>query len=375
MSETNKAPYAKTRKILAIVFIAIFLLLIFFFPILWICGVPAGDNFENREPAKAPEFGELFTDYGNFASRFEKYYNDAIPFRSGIMSVYSYLNYKWFGISVVPKVTSVGKHGWLFYEDFNTRNVISGDFMLTQDQLDYIYQGITAKYEALKKLGKSYVVYIAPEKQSVYPEYDRLRNSDYTCAEQLLAYLAEKNCPATVIYGKNLLLEKKNGETVLYYKYDSHWNALGGFYAYRQLIDEVGKLVDKDFPVVDDGDYTIQTEKYENADLATVLTLTRKLTENAHSVKYNAPITATYQTVDERLTVAKSDTDSDLKVFLYGDSFSDKRFWGECFLRSANEVRFLHNRNDFATLLGYAGDCDVVIEECVARVLTTLGNS
>lgn len=375
MSQTQDVAYAKTKKIAAIIFIVIFLLLIFFFPVLWICGVSPGENFENREPAKAPEFGELFTDYGNFSKKFEEYYNDAIPFRAGIMSIYAYIHYKTFGISVVPKVTSVGKDGWLFYEDFNTRSVVSGDFVLTQEYLDYIYQGITAKYNALKALGKSYVVYIAPEKQSVYPEYDKLRHADYTCAEQLLEYLAEKNCPATVVYGKDLLLQSKNDKTTIYYKYDSHWNSLGGFYAYRQLIGEVRKLVNKDFPEVSDDDYTIGKQKYATADLATTLTLAHTLTENADSVVYNSSVDSNYTLIDDKLLLATSNTESDLKVFIYGDSFSNERFWGECFLRSANEVRFLHNRNGFETLLGYLDDCDVVIEECVGRVLTTLGNS
>ena len=375
MTEINNAPkYAKTKKIIAIVFTVLFLIIIAVFPVMWACGVSAGTNYENREPAKAPSFGEIFTDYGNFAKRFEDYYTDALPLRSSIMSAYAYLNYKMFSVSVVPKVTSVGKNGWLFYEDFNTRNVISGDFKLSDENLQYIYEGITAKYNALKQLGKSYIVYIAPEKQSVYPEYDKMRNAEYTCAEQLMDYLAEHNCPATVIYGKNILLSAKENDTLLYYKYDSHWNTVGGFIAYKQLIEEVSKLVNKSFPTVGDNDYTVGSEVYATADLATVLTLTSKLPETASCIRYNNNINITTEILDEILVLSKSDTQSDLKTFIYGDSFSNSRFWGECFLRSANEVRFLHNRNTFETLLNYLGDSDVVIEESVARALTTLGN-
>ncbi len=102
--------------------------------------------------------------------------------------------------------------------------------------------------------------------------------------------------------------------------------------------------------------------------------LGNKLPETTAAISYNDKIEINTTTVDEILTVANSNTNSNLKVFIYGDSFSQYKYWAECFLRSANEVRFLHNRNNFTTLKSYLGNCNVVVEECVARVVTTLGN-
>lgn len=353
-------------------FISCFLVILFIFPVLWACGVKPGKNYENRVLAGAPKFEDMFLNYPNFSKKFEAYFNDNFPLKSSFVNLYSYTNYKVFSNSIMPSVTTVGHKGWLFYEDFGTRAAVNGDMKFDEATLQSIFDGIEAKAQALKELGKEYIVYIAPEKQIIYSEYDRLKVADYTGADQVVEYLISHNSSASILYGKDYLIANKTKENNLYYKYDTHWNRYGSYYGYKQIMETLAPKLNKPVTIAETSG--IAYEKYASADLASTIFLTDKLTENSPYVTFENNYTVTYDVKDEILTTAYSDCGKDLKLFIYGDSFSQARFWGDYFAQSASEINFLHNRNSFETLLKYVGDCDAVIEECVQRVPTTLAN-
>lgn len=353
-------------------FIACFLVVLFLFPVLWFWGIGPGINYENRTLAKMPTFKDMFLNYTDFSKKFDEYYNDNFPLKSGFVSAYSYTNYKLFSTSIMPNVTTVGRNGWLFYEDYGTRSAVSGDMHFDEATLKNIYDGIEAKSQALKALGKEYIVYIAPEKQMIYSEYDKLKVGSYTAADQVVDYLLENNCSASILYGKDYLIANKDKKNISYYKYDTHWNRYGSYYGYRQIMETLAPKLNKEVSIAQPNG--VAYEKYNSADLATTLFLTDKLTENSPYMTFEDTVHITYEVQDEILTKATSSSGKDLKLFIYGDSFSQARFWAEYFGQSASEINFLHNRNNFETLLKYVGDCDAVIEECVQRVPTTLAN-
>lgn len=364
LNESSK----KKINIIKLIFIIMFSIIISIFPILWISGVSAGKNYEKKVLANAPKLKNMFLEYPTFAGDFEKYYNDTFPFKSKIISLYSLIEYKFFNSSILPSVTSVGKNGWLFYENYGTRNAISGNRMFTPGELEYIYNGIMKKYETLKSMNKEYIVYIAPEKQTIYPEYDLLSKSKYTSIDQLLEYLAQKECPVSVLYGKDFLLSKKEKNKNIYYKYDTHWNKLGSYYGYLDVMSQVKKLLPDNNILIAES-YETTTYKY-SGDLAGTLFLSNYLSETSPQLNFSYKPTFSNE---NGVTLINSSTPSDLKVFIYGDSFAQATYWSASFAQSAKEVRILHNKNTFKKLLDNIGDSDIVIEECVQRVPTTLG--
>lgn len=366
-------PPSKRKKcnplsVIALVFVGLFFCIVTAFPIMFLCGVSAGKNYENKVLTDAPKLDELINDYTGFSDTFEQHFNDYFPLRSNMLELYSYFEYSVFQSSILPKTTSIGKNGWLFYESWGTRTAVSGEHMLTEKQLENIYNGLMQKYNTLQGLGKKYVVYLASEKQMIYPEYDRLTNASYTLIDQLQAYLQQKNCPVPFIYSKDYLLSKKTSSNQLYYKYDTHWNLLGAHYGYENVMAKIQELLpEKQIRVAHD--FTFSTEKY-SGDLATTLFLTDYLTENTPVLTYEYTPT---KTSVSPITYVTSNVNSDLKVFIYGDSFAQSKYWGTPFAQSASEIRILHNSNNFQILLDNLGDCDVVVEECAQRVPTTLG--
>ena len=372
-SVQSKPPTSKRKKcnplsVIALLFAGLFFCFIAAFPLMFLFGVSPGENYEKKVRTEMPTWDDFINDYEKFPDTFEQHYNDYFPLRSKMLELYSYFEYKVFTSSIFPKTTSIGKNGWLFYESWGTRDAVSGAHMLTETQLETIYNGLMQKYETLQSLGKAYVVYLAAEKQMIYPEHDRLKNVSYTLIDQLQEYLEEKNCPVPFIYGKDYLISKKTNSNQLYFKYDTHWNLLGAHYGYEQVMEKVQELLpDKQIPIV--RDFTLSTGK-RSGDLATTLFLSDYLIETTPVPQYTYK--PTYKGVSP-ITYVTSKTDSDLKVFIYGDSFAQSDYWGRSFAQSACETRILHNSKNFQVLLDNLGDCDVVIEECVQRVPTTLG--
>ncbi len=373
-TEPNTQPEPIKRKhitigsAISLVFVILFMCIISAFPIMYFCGVSAGKNYEKKALANAPKLDELINNYTGFADTFEQHFNDYFPLRSNMLELYSYLEYKAFNTSLLPNYTSIGKKGWLFFESDRTRPAVSGQRMLSAATLENIYNGIMEKYNILNAMGKKYIIYLAAEKQMVYPEYDRLENAEYTLIDQLREYLNSKNCPVPFIYSKDYLLTKKTNTNQLYYKYDTHWNLLGAHYGYENVMTKIKEMLpEKDINVVTEFD--LKTSK-RSGDLATTLFLSKYLVEETPVPIYQ--YTPTYKKVGP-VTHVTSAVNSDLKVFIYGDSFAQADYWGAAFAQSASEIRILHNKNYFQMLLDNLGDCDVVVEECVQRVPTTLG--
>lgn len=357
-----------TKSIISLVFVILFLCILICFPIMRICGVSAGKNYEQKILTDAPKLDELINNYTGFADKFETHFNDYFPVRSNMLELYSYLEYSIFNTSLLPETTSIGKNGWLFYESWGTRPAVSGQNMLSDEALENIYNGLMEKYNTLASMGKKYIIYLAAEKQTIYPEYDRLQNSQYTLIDQLQDYLASKNCPIPFIYSKDYLLTKKTTTNQLYFKYDTHWNLLGAHYGYEDVMTKIKELLpEKNVNVVND--FELRTVK-TSGDLATTIFLSEYLKEDSPVPVYE--YTPTY-VGEEKFIKVTSAVNSDLKVFIYGDSFAQSGYWGAPFVQSACEVRIMHNSNNFQVLLDSLGDCDVVVEECVQRVPTSLG--
>ncbi len=373
-NEPNTQPEPVKRKhitigsAISLVFVILFMCIISAFPIMYFCGVSAGKNYENKVLTNAPKLDELINNYTGYADTFEQHFNDYFPLRSNMLELYSYLEYKVFNTSLLPDTTSIGKNGWLFYESWGTRPAVSGQAMLSAAALESIYNGIMEKYNTLKAMGKKYIIYLAAEKQMVYPEHDRLENAEYTLIDQLREYLNSKNCPVPFIYSKDYLLTKKTSTNQLYYKYDTHWNLLGSHYGYESVMTKIKEMLpEKNINVVTEFDLT---SSKRSGDLATTLFLSKYLVEDTPVPVYEH--TPTYRGYGPTVRVT-SNVNSDLKVFIYGDSFAQADYWGAAFAQSACETRILHNANNFQVLLDNLGDCDVVVEECVQRVPTTLG--
>jgi len=147
------------------------------------------------------------------------------------------------GASMPSDPVLAGKEGWLFLAQENpSLNVIS-DYRaitpLTQEQLRTWVTVYTARRDWLASLGIRYLVVVAPNKASIYPEYipERFNKSRKTSKLDQLANALQAAGVDILDLRPALMEAKARGKA--YYSTDSHWTPFGAFFAYRSVAERL----------------------------------------------------------------------------------------------------------------------------------------
>ena len=229
------------------------------------------NNYENRPFNEAPIIGE--TSYTDFASKFEGFYNDHIPFRNQLITLNNYLGYFLFKSTTSEQVL-IGKEGWLFIKDVNQGNEIAnytGHGLLDDELMNTLVTNVLANKEFIESKGMEFVIFVSPNKSRVYSEY----MPDYLGApaeeyqlKQMIDYL-EANTDVTIVYDYDEIMDAKEvlkaKDIPVYHKVDTHWNHVGGYAGAKSLLKYFGK----DMPDIDE--LTITPIQNTEADLAGML--------------------------------------------------------------------------------------------------------
>lgn len=199
-------------------------------------------NYEKRNTQEMPALtaGNLEA----FPAEFEEYYNDNLPYRNQLIRLNNSIDYFVFKQSSNDKVL-LGKDGWLFYtSDGNPVEQSLGYWLFSDEELKTIADNLTVSKASLESRGIEFVLFIAPNKETIYTEYlpeEYERKRETTSADQLVEYLRE-NTDIRVVYPKEEILQAKaeNPDKLLYYKLDTHWNAMGGYIGAESFARELG---------------------------------------------------------------------------------------------------------------------------------------
>jgi alginate O-acetyltransferase complex protein AlgJ len=185
-----------------------------------------------RSPPPTPrDMGALRT----FPRDFDVYYAEHFGLRPALVRLDARVTRDAFGESSNPAVV-VGREGWLFLASEGSIGLYRRLVPLTSSQLRHYRRALEERTQWLARRGIPYVLAVAPEKATVYPEhmptrYTRL--SGQTRLDQLAAALADSNVDFLDL--RPALLRAKERDLV-YDPTDSHWNQLGAYVAYRALL-------------------------------------------------------------------------------------------------------------------------------------------
>lgn len=140
----------------------------------------------------------------------------------------------------------VGYDNYLFYKD--TLNDFIGVGELNSALYDKAVKDLKARNDWVEANGKKFYFVIAPNKNSVYPDYmpEGYTLAEYRRYDQFVKLLGEAGITAVDLRETMTNAVKANPQENLYYKYDTHWNNHAGYHAYRRTMD----LIDDDFPNV-----------------------------------------------------------------------------------------------------------------------------
>lgn len=164
---------------------------------------------------------------------------------------------------------------------------------------------------------------IAPNKETIYgeehlPSY--YKKAEETRTDQLIAYL-KKNTDIRIVYPKEEMLKYKK-EYSLYWHYDTHWNAAGGYIGAKALLKELGD----ELPEVEDITFTPDT--FSGYDLARMMNLQSYYEKNMPAEEnyivtgYNGNNLQAVSIDDATALVYHSDAPDTRKLFMVRDSFA-----------------------------------------------------
>ena len=222
-----------------------------------------------------------------------------------------------------PRVI-VGQSDWLFLNENNIPYYRGTNKIATGSDMKKHIESYVRLNEMCKTVGKEFVILICPEKEEIYPEYmPTMEIVDSTEVPIDVREYIKKYTDVKYLYPKEELLKYKKNYLV-YKKYDSHWNTIGGYIAANELKKALG------LDIIPLRDLKLKKEPALDADLAyygntSVDSLPMsfkyvfedyKLNHIPKRVFVNNPVTLDSYTTH-------CDQGFDRKVFLIGDSFRE----------------------------------------------------
>ena len=191
------------------------------------------EGSENRQKASKPNFDIKKLD--KYTKDYDNYYTDNFNLRSNLISLTNQLDFSLFNISPAPHTVTVGKEGW-FYAAKSAANYKGGN-LFSKLELHEFKQELEGRTKWAKENNIDYYVVLIPNKMNVYPEYrpnNILKKSEITRYDQIINL---DSFPGINIIDirKNILAHKTDGP-YLYQHTDDHWNQLGAFYGYQEIM-------------------------------------------------------------------------------------------------------------------------------------------
>lgn len=223
-----------------------------------------------------------------FPGSFKSYFRDNFSFRKTLIYWQAAFKHSWLKVSSTPSVI-LGKDGWLFLADEASLASLRNATPFTQAQLAQWKSVLESRNDVLKRHGIPYLVVIAPDKHTIYPEYVPAaysRINQKSRREQLVEYLqANSQLPVTDLTPA-LKTAKSLGN--IYFKTDTHWNGVAAFIAHQ----EIGKQISNWYPqfhlraqpTITSGDQT-----WDGGDLARMIGLPGGLPERLPQMAFAAP--------------------------------------------------------------------------------------
>lgn len=209
--------------------------------ILTACLLPIGANIfgytavnrENRPLAREPQIVGRDGLNLEFPSDFDDYWQDHFGLREELVTAFHAATLAIFNDTLNEKVVA-GKDGFLFYSE--TLNDYTGLETMSDADILRAANVIRQISEYAEANGAKFVFSVAPNKNTVYPEYmpSRIKRTSAVSNHTRL-YAALSDAGVDTLDFAALLTEHK-GDGLLYYQQDTHWNQRGALIAYNAIM-------------------------------------------------------------------------------------------------------------------------------------------
>ncbi len=303
---------------------------------------------EKRLPAAFPALRSAGNGLRTFFRGLESYYDDHFGFRKRLI----YWAQDWKRAILREHFLAgviVGRDGWLYKQmlDPGSEEGARQTRPFTANELDAWRLVLEARRDRLALRGVPYLLVIAPEKATIYPEYLPAYAGERTGGRKLDTLLGYLHAHSTVqILDLRPTLRDVRRLGRVYLMTDYHWNELGAFAGSEEVIRALARMGCRVSPLGLDA-FDIRTNTAPGGDLAILLAAAEKMPER-HKVSLvpraplAAPVVTTADARRGKLVYSRNDTRTG-KLLLFGDSFAEPMlpFLGQHF----REVRLYWHYN------------------------------
>lgn len=225
-------------------------MVILFFFILWVPIIqmihpilPEMESNENRKLAEKPKIKFSLAAFVNYAKQLNLYINDHYGLRNFMIRVNCMIHVKLLHTSPTRDVV-LGREGWLYhdrYADGISLMDFFGHAPFRESELEMILEKITKINRFCEERGILLKIVVAPNKHTIYPEFlpsdIKNRQGASTRLDQLKDYLIRNKLGSVLIDVRQSLVSSKGVKPYpLYYLTDTHWNQMGAFIAYAEIM-------------------------------------------------------------------------------------------------------------------------------------------
>lgn len=330
---------------------------------------------ENRSLAALPIAPTKIAGIKSFFSSLDNYLNDHFGYREHYIYRYQRELKKHFGQFSLNDIVVHGLNNWLFFNSFNLIKDFLGLIPLTDQDLEDWIAETNNKANWFKAQGIHYLYIVAPNKQTIYPKYVMKRallKKGISRYEQMV-HKHNDMLPNYMIDLQSLLKSQSESQP-LYYKYDTHWNKLGAYLSFQELMKPISAWYpETNFTT----SFSFQGSLTSTGGDLARLILQNELTETTPQIKKikrcePRPITIPYALSDVvqrpgRKSFIRRCNKKNLKILVFRDSFFNQI---EPFIsQNFAEVVYLwkdYDKNNISEIMEYYKP-DIVIEEIVER--------
>jgi len=331
--------------------------------------IPPPADF-NKTPGKFLSDHPKLNKYWNLiqlTGAYQTYFSEHFMFRDQSVILHNEILRSVLG-SITFHDVLVGRKGWLFLTDEDNLSYYQCDKPFTPDELTTLVDRIKGMREFSRENGAEFLLLIAPNKESIYPEFlpAGINPSGKTCRMDQALEALQAAGVYTLDLRKTLKEEKSNNQ--LFFKTDTHWNDNGAFLVYQTIFSELMKV----FPDLDIWGFTdFKPVSYlRTGDLSKLIPLFSPISEVAISLEPIRERNATVLQGDNSQTIlSETGIGSNPDAVIFRDSFfmGLLPFFAENFNKAVYRWSFEFDEN-----LILSEKPDIVIYELAERYLEIL---
>jgi hypothetical protein len=195
---------------------------------------------ENRKPA---EFPRNITAPGPYLAAFGNFFEDHFGFRNQLLHWNTHWKRSVFNESP-DSIALQGEHGWLYWAREGMVENFTGQAQFNLKDLQGWQKLLEARRDWLAERGGKYIFVVAPNKETIYPEFLPkwvVRSGQSGKLDEFVTYMRRHSTVPVLDLRPGLMAAKAQGPT--YYQTDTHWNSFGAFVAYQALINALQKQI------------------------------------------------------------------------------------------------------------------------------------